>query len=91
VNTFACPVCGYPGLDEPPWAEDSPSYDICPCCGVEFGYDDFAAGDADLRPARHRELRRRWIDAGRPWWSQSRPPPPGWDPARQLAVFDDPV
>jgi hypothetical protein len=90
VNTFICPVCGYAGLDEPPWVGSSPSDDICPCCGTQFGYHDFET-DADLRAARHVELRRGWIERGCPWHYELEAPPPGWDPARQLAVFDDPV
>ena len=36
VNNF-CPVCGYPLSDYNPWGDDgkTPTYDICPCCGVE--------------------------------------------------------
>ena len=35
-----CPACGFEGLDEEPWVGDSPSDDICPCCGMQFGYYD---------------------------------------------------
>ena len=36
-----CRVCGYRS-DEPPWGDDgrSPSFNHCPCCGVEWGYQD---------------------------------------------------
>lgn len=36
-----CRVCGAKQL-EPPWGNDglTPSYEICDCCGVEFGYED---------------------------------------------------
>lgn len=40
TNSFYCRVCGlYLGYQ--PWGEDgkTPSYEICPCCGVEFGYE----------------------------------------------------
>ena len=36
-----CRVCGYqPGFL--PWGDDgkSPTYEICACCGVEYGYED---------------------------------------------------
>ncbi len=51
---FTCPVCGYPSLQEEPFY----SYEICPCCGVEFGFDDegFDKGTEPLR-ARHLALR----------------------------------
>lgn len=37
-----CPVCGYDKLDFKPYDEqDNASFEICPCCGFEFGCDDF--------------------------------------------------
>lgn len=39
-NFWCCPICGNPGLDEPPYSvEGYPTYEIC-ICGFEFGYDD---------------------------------------------------
>ena len=36
-----CPVCGYIGLNEQPYDDNGcPSYEICSCCGFEFGFDD---------------------------------------------------
>jgi transcription elongation factor Elf1 len=61
-QSFACPVCGYAGLDEAPYDElGCASYGICPCCGTQFGYDDASVAHADLREA--------WISNGMPWWS----------------------
>lgn len=42
-----CRVCGL-HIDDLPWGQDgnSPTYDICPCCGVEFGYEDYTAESA---------------------------------------------
>jgi hypothetical protein len=58
-----CPVCGYgPGL-----GFDSPedlrhSFEICLCCGCEYGYDDNVG---------HYE---RWVAKGCPWFcSKGRP------------------
>src|SRR5580704_6839377 len=48
---YACPVCGYGGLYRPPR-----DYYTCPCCGTEFGYDDYAQDP--------QELRRRWVASG---------------------------
>lgn len=73
--SYTCPVCDYPDLDEEPLF----SWEICACCGTEFGYDDaVAVKDADGReriardPAilalRHAELRQKWIDGGRKWF-----------------------
>ena len=37
-----CPVCNYNGLYHPPYNQDGDgSYEICPCCGFQLGYDDF--------------------------------------------------
>lgn len=67
-----CPVCcladGLTG--------DARYQEICPCCGVQFGYDDARMS--------HEALRARWISAGMLWWSSSKPPPVGWDPETQI-------
>jgi hypothetical protein len=74
-----CRVCGLE-QDEPPWGSDerTPTYDICACCGVEFGYEDATVGAAK----RYREL---WLQKGAPWF---RPVdrPEGWDLNRQLEL-----
>ncbi|HEX6522170.1 MAG TPA: hypothetical protein VF070_19520 [Streptosporangiaceae bacterium] len=75
---YRCPVCGYPGLEEPPRTEESgPSYEICPSCGFEFGVTD------DDRGISYEQRRAEWIAGGMRWWSR-RPVPPGWDPRAQL-------
>jgi hypothetical protein len=43
-----CPVCGYE-LAFAPWSDDSPSDEICPSCGIQFGYDDAAGGSVACR------------------------------------------
>jgi hypothetical protein len=49
-----CLACGYDDLDGLPWSEDgSPSEAICPSCGIQFGYDDAAGGDARARASIH--------------------------------------
>jgi len=68
---YACPVCGYGGLYRPPR-----DYYTCPCCGTEFGYDDYAQDP--------QELRRRWVVSGAVWFSKTRPAPPGWSAFMQL-------
>ena len=71
VMPFTCPVCGYAQLTEPP-----KNYAICPSCGTEFGYDDFAKS--------HRELLFQWIQSGLPWFSRATAPPANWNPWLQL-------
>lgn len=67
-----CPVCGFDGLRHP--AKDDM---ICPCCGTQFGYDDFAK--------THEDLREEWLAKGAVWQSRQIPPPAGWSPRMQLA------
>ena len=40
-----CYVCGLNYENFFPWGPDgqTPSHDICGCCGVEFGYEDTLA------------------------------------------------
>lgn len=60
-----CRVCGYQSA-EPPWGEDdrTPSFDYCPCCGVEWGYQD----SSQLGVERFRTF---WLQAGAPWRDSS--------------------
>ena len=38
---YTCPVCAFDGLKEAPYGpHQEPSYEICPNCGFEFGFDD---------------------------------------------------
>jgi len=76
-KTYRCPVCGYPELDTPPYNEQgSASFYICPCCGIEFGYDDAKTS--------YEELRQRWLERGAPWFSRTTAPPPDWSATDQL-------
>src|SRR2546421_398332 len=43
-----CPACGY-ALGFAPWDGESPSDEICPCCGIQFGYDDAHHGEKGTR------------------------------------------
>jgi hypothetical protein len=67
---YPCPVCGFP-LKYP--ADD---FNICPSCGVEFGYET-AGRSFD-------ELRREWTTTGARWASRVYPQPNGWNPWAQL-------
>lgn len=63
----ACQVCGYEPA-EPPWGADgtSPSFDFCPCCGVEWGYQDASPLGIEM-------FRTAWLGAGAPWRDASEP------------------
>jgi hypothetical protein len=49
-------------------------YNICECCGTEFGNDDEFYS--------YEELRNRWVAGGAPWFFYSAPV--GWNPWMQL-------
>jgi len=82
---YVCPACGYDNLAESPWEDGRRSDEICPSCGIYFGYDDAAGGDLQAREVVYGRWRRAWIDGGMTWFSASREAPPAWDPARQLS------
>ena len=73
VTTYLCPVCGY-GMEDPP-----SDFNICPCCGTEFGYHDANTSTNTLRAA--------WLRAGAKWWSTTDPEPDGWDPYVQVSAL----
>ncbi len=76
---YPCPVCGWPELELPPRGEGGEaSFEICPCCGFEFGYDDDSEG------LTYGQARAQWIAGGMKWWSESRMAPVDWDAAGQL-------
>ena len=76
---YVCPVCGFDGLREPPYnADGDGSYEICPCCGFEYGYDDHSEG------VSHDEFRANWLAAGAEWFDEERRPD-DWDLRAQLA------
>ena len=72
-----CRVCGL-RQSMPPWGRDgqSPTFDYCACCGVEFGYQDSNAEGV-------RRARARWLE-GDAEWAEPDKRPPGWKLERQL-------
>ena len=75
---YTCPVCGFDDLEEPPYnAQREPSYEICPCCGFEFGFDD--GGQAQSFDS----FRLRWIESGAAWFRPELKPN-NWDLHKQL-------
>jgi hypothetical protein len=77
-----CPVCGFELWFEP-WVGESAADEICPSCGIQFGYDDAGGGDVTGRLQIYSDWRRRWISAGMKWRSQ-RKQPTDWNPAEEL-------
>jgi hypothetical protein len=56
-----CRICGLK-QESPPWGEDgrTPLFEHCPCCGVEWGYQD-------ATPVGARRYRERWLKNGASW------------------------
>jgi hypothetical protein len=81
-ESFPCRVCGYL-YSFPPWGKDgkTPTFEICDCCGVEFGYED-----ATL--AAIHQYRSKWLSNGAEW---NRPEckPVNWDLEAQLAQISN--
>ncbi len=79
---FACPACGWDDQISPPMDTlGYPSYDICSCCGIQYGYHD-------IMGITYRAWRDKWVRNGMRWNSYS-DPPPDWDPVRQLKKLQD--
>ena len=75
----SCRVCGlYEPHYAPPWGEDgeSPSDDICSCCGIHAGLGLDEVGQI-------REHRVKWFARGCTW-SYPEDKPENWDLAEQL-------
>lgn len=74
-----CRVCGLGQLD-PPWGDDGtcPTYEICDCCGVEFGYEDATVEGV-------KRARSEWLGKGAPWFS-AEARPSNWDVEAQLRL-----
>jgi hypothetical protein len=76
-DAYRCRVCGL-HLDDPPWGFDgrTPLYEHCPCCGVEFGYQD-------ATPIGAKRFREAWLAGGAEWDEPDRKPS-DWSPIEQL-------
>jgi hypothetical protein len=70
---------GYDGLMERSYDDNgNPSFEICHCCGYQFGYDDGSEGIG------HSEYRSNWLTSGAKWFRANRKPAE-WDIEVQLA------
>jgi hypothetical protein len=72
ISNIVCPICAFPDLAKGPLDEaGTTSYEICPSCGFEFGYDDGVLKET------YESYR---AEGGRKWWSESQPIPAFWNP-----------
>lgn len=63
-----CKVCGLKQASLP-WGADNktPSFEICACCGVEFGYEDSTL-------IAIKKYREEWINNGAKWFKPKETP-----------------
>lgn len=61
-DNHLCRVCGL-YVESSPWGDDGkcPTYEICPCCGVEFGNEDYTIESTI-------EYRIKWLNNGAKWF-----------------------
>lgn len=72
-----CRVCGLL-QSAPPWGANGnePTFEICDCCGVEFGYEDSTPSSAS-------RYRQAWLARGSPWF-EPKERPANWSLGEQL-------
>ena len=87
---LGCPA--YECLSSPPWGDfgtppygqtlGMPSYEVCACCGFEFGFDDDpGASEGTSFEAYLNE----WIETGANWFTPAKRPN-NWELQKQIAV-----
>lgn len=76
-NAYYCRVCGFKQAFFP-WGEDdeTPTFEICGCCGVQFGYQD-------CTPFYAKKFREEWLNGGAGWVCLSEKPK-NWSLEQQL-------
>lgn len=76
-NMNNCRVCGY-YMEDAPWGDDgqSPTYEICPCCGVEFGNEDYTLESTI-------EYRNKWLSEKVTFY-ESKVKPQDWNFQNQM-------
>ena len=71
LDSLVCPCCGYDRLDEPPYLDDKltrGSYEVCSCCGFEYGFHDFSEGYS------FKGWQEKWISEGFNFSTQNEQP-----------------
>lgn len=66
-----CPICGLAWAEARESEELRTSFDICECCGCEYGHDDTPA------------YRTQWLNAGGQWFEPQKRPK-DWNMQLQL-------
>lgn len=76
-----CRACGFDHFPDFPWGENGKlaSFDICECCGIQYGYDDDGTAESCYK------VRKYWVENEQcAFWSPNRQPPDNWSPSQQL-------
>lgn len=78
-NNNICLVCGMKFDNYYPWGieGDTPSFDICCCCGVEFSHEDSSL-------AGIKDYRNEWLKNIAKWF-EIKMQPINWDLTKQLS------
>lgn len=61
--------------------QKTPTYEICPCCGVEWGNEDYTLESRI-------EYRNKWLAAGAKWFEPQKKPA-NWNLEEQLKNADN--
>ncbi|TWV06061.1 hypothetical protein FQ707_14610 [Bacteroidaceae bacterium HV4-6-C5C] len=82
MKNHNCRVCGL-YITTKPWGNDgqNPTFEICPCCGVEFGNEDYSLDSI-------RNFRKEWLGKGAPWFDPKQKPL-NWKLEDQLQSIPD--
>ncbi|MEK7339705.1 MAG: hypothetical protein AABZ92_03200 [Verrucomicrobiota bacterium] len=76
-ESYRCRICGLE-QDFQPWGEDgqTPTFELCGCCGVDFGYQDCTL-------VYVKKFREKWLKK-RGKWANPDEKPPNWSLEEQL-------
>lgn len=81
---YTCPVCGYDKLNNPLYDNNgNGTYEICVCCGFEFGADDFP----DKEKA-YKKWRNNCKKNGCKWFSKYAKPSDDWNATEQIKKIE---
>lgn len=73
-----CRVCGCDLMEDEPYDQfGCPTYVVCPCCGYEYGYDDFHLNIS------YEKFRKEWKELGYKWLYE-KAKPINWNLKEQL-------
>ncbi|WP_240343741.1 hypothetical protein [Paenibacillus sp. SYP-B3998] len=79
---YICPICGFDEFKNAPYDENgNESFEVCHCCGFEFGFDDVHEGHT------FESYRAKWIGEGALWFYQPTKPI-NWDLNLQLGNIE---